>query len=170
MLRFLISALGITSESTATALERTVHAHLASDDEETSRIVVAVAGLLGSVAYADRDYSAPEEQRIREELGRVAGLSRAGVDAICSVLREHIVDVSTVEAPAYARALRELADPELRREILDVLVDVAAADGEISVAETNVLRVTVTSLGLSQGDYNASQARHREKLSVLKKG
>ena len=43
-------------------------------DEATIRIVSAIAGLLGQVAYADHDYSEPEERKIREALGRVEGL------------------------------------------------------------------------------------------------
>lgn len=169
MFRWLTEGIGSGAKAAATKLEQVVRGHLVGADEETLRIVVAIAGLLGTVAYADRDYSASEEARIRTELGRVSGLSSVGVDAICSVLREHILVIATVEAPIYARELRELADHELRLQVLDALVDLAAADDEITVAETNVLRTMVTALGLSQADYNASQARHRDKLSVLKK-
>ena len=35
--------------------------------------------------------------------------------------------------------------------------------------ETNLLRLTATALGLTQDDYNACQARHRDKLAVLKR-
>jgi uncharacterized tellurite resistance protein B-like protein len=54
-------------------------------------------------------------------------------------------------------------------QVLDALVDLAASDNEITVAETNVLRLTATALGLTQDDYNASQAMHRDKLTVFKK-
>ena len=64
--------------------------------------------------------------------------------------------------------MRELTDLDLRREVLDVLVDLAAADDEVSMSETQLLRRTATAMGLSQDDYVASQARHRDRLSVLK--
>ncbi len=38
----------------------------------------------------------------------------------------------------------------------------AEADDEITIAETNVLRATTTALGLTQSDFNTSQARHRD--------
>jgi uncharacterized tellurite resistance protein B-like protein len=151
-----------------TALERVVRAHMAEADDETVRIVAAIAGLLGAVAYADRRYDPAEERRIREEIGRVEGLGQGGVDAIAAVLRDHVAEISTVEAPIHARNLLDLGDRDLRLRVLDALVDLAAADNEITVAETNTLRLTTTALGLSQDDYNASQARHRDKLSVLK--
>jgi uncharacterized tellurite resistance protein B-like protein len=169
MLSWLTQRMGFEAPATATKLEQAVRAHLTGADDEAMKIVVSVAGLLGTVAYADREYSTIEEERIRAELGRVAGLTRAGVDAICSVLREHIVTVATVEAPIYARELRELADRDLRLQVLDTLVDLAAADDDVTIAETNLLRTLAPSLGLSQADYNASQARHRDKLRVLKK-
>jgi uncharacterized tellurite resistance protein B-like protein len=145
-----------------------VRAHLRSADEETVRVVTCIAGLLGTVAYADRDYSAAEEQRVRAELARVHGMPEAGIDAIADALRRHIVEVSTVLVQRYCRSLRELADRELRQELLEVLVDVAAADGTISHAEVNVLRQVTSALGLDQADYNTAQEKHKGKLRVLR--
>jgi uncharacterized tellurite resistance protein B-like protein len=167
MLRWLAEKITSAAPERGTVLEQTVRAHLS--DTEGARIVAAIAGLLGTVAYADRQYAAVEEERIRQELARVHGLTAAGVEAICAVLREHIVEISTVEAPVYARELLALADRDLRLEVLDALVDLAAADDEITVAETNLLRLTATALGLTQQDYNAAQARHVDKLKVLRK-
>ncbi|HEX9619257.1 MAG TPA: TerB family tellurite resistance protein [Polyangiaceae bacterium] len=152
----------------AAELEREVAAHMSGADAESIRVVTAMAGLLGAVAYADRNYSQDEEHRVRAELDRVQGLPSRGVEAVCAVLREHVLELSTVQIPRYCRLLRELGDRELRLEVLASLVDLAAADGSISSAETNLLRQVTTALGLDQGDYNAAQARHRESLDVLR--
>jgi len=162
-------ALGATTPAVNTRLAEVVQAALPQADDDTRRVVVAVAGLLATVAYADRDYAPVEEARIAKELSRVQGLDQRGVAAIRAVLRESVRNIATVEAPIYARELRALADHDFRREVLDALVDIAAADDEITVAETNVLRATATALGLSQDDYNDSQARHRDKLRILKR-
>jgi uncharacterized tellurite resistance protein B-like protein len=151
-------------------LKDVVAQQLPGADAESVLVVTAIAGLLGTVAYADRSYSGAEEQRVRQELERVHGMTSAGIDAICVALRAHIVEVSTVQAPRYSRLLVELADRELRVEVLEVLVDLAAADGEISVAEVNLLRQITTALGLSQADYNAAQQKYRERLTVLRQG
>ena len=145
-----------------------VRLHLGGADEETVRVVTALAGLVGVVAYADRDYSEGEERQLRGELARIHGMTQPGIDAICAVLRHHILEVATVQLPRYARELVALADRELRLDILQVLVDVAASDGQITQPETNALRHVTTALGLEQQDYNAAQARHRGKLSALK--
>lgn len=145
-----------------------VREHLPEADDETARVVAALGGLLAAVAYADRDYSNDEEAVVRRLLARVHGMTDAGIDAICDAMRRHVIEASTVGIPRFTRELRELGDAELRREVLEALVDLAAADGRITMNETNLLRQITTSLGLSQGDYNDAQARHRERLSILK--
>jgi uncharacterized tellurite resistance protein B-like protein len=152
----------------AEELTRVIQQQLPEADVDTVRVVVAMTGLLGAIAYADRNYSELEEKRVRSELSRVHGMTAAGIDAICTALRRHIIEVSTVQAPRYCRDLLELGDRELRFEVLGVLVEVAAADGVITPAETNLLRQTTTALGLTQLDYNELQQEHRQKLSVLK--
>jgi uncharacterized tellurite resistance protein B-like protein len=150
------------------ALFDAVRAELPEVDLETAKIVTAVAGLLGGVAYADRQYSAPEEGRVRENLARVHGMTARGVDAIVKVLREHLLDIATVQAPRYCRVLREEADRDTRLEVLEMLADIAAADGEIKHEEVTLLRNTTQALGLDQADYNAVQGKHRDKLSLLR--
>jgi len=153
--------------SATDALVEEVRGVLPEADTETREIVVAVAGLLAAVAYADRRYTAEEDRRVREELGRLHGMTEAGADAICTVLDRHARELSTVGVPSFCRSLVELGDRELRLEVLGMLVELAAADGVIDTSESNLLRLTTRSLGLSQDDYNAAQAAHTAKLGVL---
>jgi uncharacterized tellurite resistance protein B-like protein len=145
-----------------------VREHLPGADDETTRVVAALGGLLAAVAYADRHYSTDEEAVVRKLLARVNGMTEAGIEAICDAMRRHVIEASTVGIPRFTRELRELGDTELRREVLEALVDLAAADGRVTMSETNLLRQITTSLGLSQSDYNDAQARHRDRLSILK--
>jgi uncharacterized tellurite resistance protein B-like protein len=149
-------------------LEATVTEALPLADRETVLTVVAIAGLLGAVAYADRSYSADERKRVRAELARLNGMSETGAEAVATLLEKRLVELSTIETPRFCRVLRDLADDELRREVLGMLVDLAAEDGVITSAESNVLRRLTSSLGLGQDDYNAAQARHKERLGVLR--
>jgi len=151
-----------------TELVRTVARAMPSEDDETHRIVAAIAGLLAQVACADHDYSDSERRQIRAELGRIQALSSAGADEVAELLDERIGEVVAVELPWHARTVRELCERDFRLHILDLLVDLAAADGEVSLSETNLMRQMALSLGLTQEDYNAAQARHRDKLSVLR--
>jgi uncharacterized tellurite resistance protein B-like protein len=123
---------------------------------------------MACVDYADRIYYVAEQAHAREPLQRIHGLSAAGALAICDTLREHIAELATTSMQVHTRQLRERSELELRREVLDVLVDLAAADDELSLVETDLLRRTASAMGLTQDDYLASQARHRARLSVLR--
>jgi uncharacterized tellurite resistance protein B-like protein len=168
--RWLGSARNLEVPEDAREILYRVREHQPDADDETVRVVAALGGLLAAVAYADRDYSSDEESVVKKLLARVHGMTAAGIDAICDAMRRHVVEASTVGVTRFTRELRELGDAELRREVLDALVDLAAADGRVTMNETNLLRQITTSLGLSQSDYNESQARHKERLSILKPG
>jgi uncharacterized tellurite resistance protein B-like protein len=150
------------------ALRTTVRGVLPQADTETVQIVAASAGLLACVAFADRDYSAAEETRIHDLLTTIEGIDDEGASTILRTLRSHARSFSTVQAPRFCRTLREHGDRDLKVHVLELLVEVAAADHEISHNEVTVLRQLTTSLGLEQADYNAAQEKHREKLSALR--
>lgn len=149
-------------------LAQIVAKYLVEADDATRRIVTAVAGLLAKIAYADGDYSPQEETAIRQELSRVHGLSEAGVDAICGLLSDQISHVALLGDHDWTRDLRELADRELRLEVLEVLVEMAVADQVLKYDEQVQLRRIAKSLNLTQDDYNSVQAKHRDKLSTLR--
>lgn len=136
-------------------------------DSETQQIVVAVAGLFGCVSYADRAFEPAEVAAVVGLLQTIHGIDDIAARAIVDALRDNIVHVSTVEAPRYARTLKQLGDRELRLHVLTMLLEVAAADHEISHSEAVMLRQMTTSLGLEQADYNDLQSQHKDKLAAL---
>jgi uncharacterized tellurite resistance protein B-like protein len=145
-----------------------VRGHMPDASDDTQRLVIALAGLCSCVAYADRRYDASEQAHVRAALARVHGLDEAGVAAICEALAAHVEELAASNAQAYTRDLRELGTVEMRREILDALVDLAAADEDLSLVETDLLRRTARAMGLDDDDYVVAQSRHRGRLSVLK--
>ena len=157
------------SEEERAALAERVRTYIQTADDETVRIISAMVGLLACTAYADREYAASERDQVRQVLCRINGLSPAGVDAIVELLDARIVQLTLTDFQGYLRDLRELADPDTLLQILEALMELAAADDAVSTAETNLLRRAASGLGLSADDYNAVQARYRHKLSVLKR-
>lgn len=146
-----------------------VGAQLPEADPATVRIVAAISGLLACVAFSDRELHEAERKHLREILGRVHGMRAEGAEAICGLLERHLTQFTVVNPHAYTRSLRELTDREMRLEVLDVLVDIGAADGELSFEETQTIRRLTSALGLDQNDYNTAQSRHRDRLSSIKK-
>lgn len=144
-----------------------VRAQMPDAAEATQRVVTAVAGLLACVAYADREFSEPEQRAIRDELARIHGMSPEGAERVVGLLVADIQPIARSGDHGWVRDLRELTDREQRLEILEVLLDLAAADGVIDHAEVNYLRRLSTQLGLEQREYNAAQARHRDKLGLI---
>lgn len=150
------------------ALLSIVREHMPDADEGEVRIVAAVAGLVGCVAYADGEYRRDEAAEVERLLGRIHDLPRAAVEAICDLLDSRIAELSRGEVHPHARAIKQGTEREARIEVLEVLMDLAAADGEITVEETELLRRVAKLLGLSVDEYVNAQARHRDKLSVLR--
>lgn len=138
-------------------------------DSNTVQVVAAVAGLLAAVAYSDREFAQAEADMIRATLGRIEGLGPAGTGAVLHLLQEIAAEAATIHTYRFTRTLKEQMDREARVEILDLLVDLTAADGKILTSESSFVRQVTTGLGLTQDDYNASQSRHRDKLKVLER-
>ena len=136
-------------------------------DTDTVSIVTACAGLLAAVAYADRDFSAPEAREIERLLGSVEGLGPGGAQVIVRTLEAHRVELASVHATRFTRTLRELGTRDLRVHVLEMLVSLAATDNVISLSEQNTMRQLTRALGLEQDDYNRAQNERRLELDKL---
>lgn len=157
-----------TPDNAIDRLRGAIKSHLPEADEVTVRIVTAITGLLGAVSYADLVFKPDEEAHIRSVLSRVNGLGPRSIDPLLQAVRDAAPEASEIHMHRLARELHELTDRELRLEVLDSLVDLAAADNELTFEETRYLRQVTLALGLDPSDYNASQQRHRQKLTVLR--
>lgn len=149
-------------------LREAVASNMSDADDGTIAILGALAGLLAQVAHADNTLDEAELEEIRGQLARIDGLSGEGVVAVLALLRSHGKALFSEGTQSYTRVLYEQCAREMRLEVLDLLMDVAAADGSVSMDETHLIRRICTALGLSDADYLASQTRYRDHLSVLK--
>jgi uncharacterized tellurite resistance protein B-like protein len=139
-------------------------------DAETAALVGAVAGLMSTVAHADRVYTDEERFHVRTALERMHALSAGSAAAISELLETRMAELAHESLQTYTRILYEGMERGGRLEVLDVLMDLAAADDVLSTEETNLLRRIARALGLSDDEYLASQQRHRDKLGVLGAG
>lgn len=149
-------------------LRRLVAHSMPDADAQQAALIGALAGLLATVAYADRKYTGAEREQISDALTRVHQLDPGALGAIEELLAEQVTELAHEPLQTYTRVLYEGMEREGRLEVLEVLMDLAAADEVLSMDETNLLRRIATAIGLSDQEYNASQERHRQRLSVLK--
>ncbi|RJO64780.1 MAG: TerB family tellurite resistance protein [Myxococcales bacterium] len=157
-----------TGQSFSSELEAAIAERLPKLDPARRRALAAFAGLLGSAARADLDFSADEEARIRAILVSFAELPKPEAAVVAGVIREAAPALAGLEDDAYIKILNEEAPIDQKKLILSCLFAVAAADEEISSEENERIRQISVSLKLSQVDFFAVRSLYRDKLSVLK--
>jgi uncharacterized tellurite resistance protein B-like protein len=168
LFRWLFGESETSPASASDELRALVARSMPNADAETAALVGALAGLLATVAHADREYSEAERGQIRSALSAIPALPEGAVAAIESLLSERMAELAHESLQTYTRLLYRGLDREARLEILEVLMDLAAADEVLDMQETNLLRRIANALGLTAAEYSASQARHRDKLGLLK--
>lgn len=130
---------------------------LDADTERELRWVCASAALLGHVAAADHAVDASERARMAEILDRFGGLQRSDVDLVVD-----IVDSAVLRDVGYFTFTRELCAVttiDERERFLDLLFEVASADGHIDYRELEEIRKVSKALELSHGSFIAAKAR-----------
>lgn len=152
------------NEEAERRLEAVVRERMSGASDESVGIVLAMAGLLARVAYADRQYTTQEAARVREELRQVLGFSEPDVNAVCAALAEHIDTVGAGPIERYTDVLRGQLDVHMRADTVKVLVELAAADSEIAPAEERVIRAAARSLWVDEALLEALILRAHQML------
>lgn len=125
------------------ALEATAEAEL--------RRLCAIGALLGRVANADDNFDESEQQKVVTLLHQVSGLRRKDIELIVEIIREEVE--KGLDYLPFVREFAETASEADRERILELLFNVAAADGEIGHAESEEFRKLARALGISHRDF-----------------
>lgn len=140
------------------ALMRDLRAALPHDESVLLRYIGTVLVLLGKVAMADGRVTPKEEETLRALLSHVEGLAPSGVDAVCDALQGKIPAFSESEMELVYSELRAICDGSERRQIMRLLVRIAAADGRLSDAEREELLRIADELGVPLEDVDDVEA------------
>lgn len=135
-------------------------------DEELKE-VTAVAGLLGRVAYADSEISKEEQTEIKSILQKKSKLTAAAIEIILTLIVEKRVELLTLEEHFYARLANEVMSKEARKQLLENLFQIAAADGTICLEEENTLYGTAVSLKIPKNELTELKRKFKSYLSVF---
>jgi uncharacterized tellurite resistance protein B-like protein len=134
------------------ALLRELRRALPDDESVVVRYIAIVVVLLGRVAMADGRFSEKEEQTLRGLLAHVDRLSPNSAERVCSALKGQLPRVSEDELSLCYRELKGLCDGRERVEVMRLLTQLAAVDGEPTAAEHAELASIAESLGVPMSD------------------
>jgi uncharacterized tellurite resistance protein B-like protein len=148
---------------------RRIVAELESMEPAQARLLALFAFLLARVANVDLEISGDETremERIVETHGRLRPAQAALVVEIAKAENRLLGPTHNFVA---AREFRDLAGEEQKRALLDCLFAVAAADGAISVAEEEEIRVVSRALLLDEADYLSIRSGYKHLRTVLRR-
>ncbi len=120
---------------------------LPHDESVLLRYIATVVVLLGKVAWADGEVTPKEEERLRALLTHIEGLAPPGVDAVCEALHGKIPSFSGDEMDLVYTELRALCDGNERRQVMRLLLSIAAVDGRPTDSERAELARISAELG-----------------------
>jgi uncharacterized tellurite resistance protein B-like protein len=156
-----------TSGDTATV--RKIVGALEDMDPERARFVAAFAYLLGRVAHADLDVGRRETREMEELVQSFGDLPQAQAVLVVEIAKSQNRLFGGTENYRVAREFKLLSTPGERRELLDCLFAVSAADDAITGDEEGELRQIAAELGFSHRQYVEVRSAYNDKRSVIQR-
>ena len=125
---------------------------------------VAVAGLLVEVAHMQEDFDPAERATIRRLLAKRFGLADGDVDALIETADRRVQEAG--DFWTFARVVKDRYDEAQRIAMIEMMWEVAYADGRLDDFEASLLRRVVGLIYVD--DYQSGAARKRvlERLGI----
>lgn len=156
------------SSSSESQVIREISNELKGLSAQESEFVAAYAFLLGRVAYADQDVSSEELGRIADILKSKASLSEGQAGLIAKMVQSLNENLGGTENYLVAREFHGFATHEQKKDLIDALFAVAAADESVSSEEEKEIKLIASELKLSANDVNLIRSKYRAFRDVLK--
>lgn len=125
---------------------------------------VAAAALLVEAAHIDGEMDEVEEDAIRKALARHFQLGDDEIDALIVEGKKRTEQSNQIVG--FTRAIKEAFDYDERVEILELLWEVAYADGSLDPYEANLLRRIGGLVYVSDMDRGAAKKRVKTRLGL----
>jgi uncharacterized tellurite resistance protein B-like protein len=133
-----------------------------------ARYLAAFAYILGRVANTDLEISEAETRKMEEIVKRLGHPSEEQAILVVQIAKSQNRLFGGTENYLVSREFREIASEDQRRELLDCMFAVSAADDSISAAEENVIRQIADELGFTREAFVVARAAWSEKRAVLR--
>ena len=136
----------------------------AEQGEELSDLHLAAAALMVEAALMDEDYAEVERRRIVELLGRHFELSPEAAAALLTAGERRLA--KSVDLYGLVRVINDRYGPEERLQIIEMLWEVAYADGTLDDHESSLLRRIAGLLYVTDQQSGAARKRVLNRLGL----
>jgi len=147
---------------------RTIVSRLESLPPEQAKLLAAASYILGRAANADLEISDVETRAMEEILVEQGLADEAQAVLVVEMAKLQVRAVGGTEDFLVTREFREHSTPEQRLAILRACFVVAAADDEITSAESDSLAEIANELGIEREDLRLLRAGFADKLVAVR--
>jgi uncharacterized tellurite resistance protein B-like protein len=171
MLRRFLNAYRLAAADARDAVVDKIHQVFAADaDEDAAFFAVATktlcaAAIFCEIAMADDELAAGEKERVRDLLLVRFGLNDAEADALFKIGRQATADSSRL--PRMTASVRDHFNREERIELIEMLFDLAHANGEQHAREIEIAEQAGTAIGLNSQEIQRARAKIAERHRAL---
>jgi uncharacterized tellurite resistance protein B-like protein len=128
------------------------------------KVQLATVALLVEAAQMDAEFGAEERAKIGELVEQRFGLDRADSKALLQAASDKVEQ--SVEVFGFTREIKNAFSPEERIEMMEMLWEVAYADGELHDLEANLMRRLAGLLHVSDRDSGSARKRVLARLGL----
>jgi len=138
-------------------------------DPARARHLAAFAYVLSRVASADLEISDVETRKIVEIVQRLGNIPEEQALIVAEIANSQNRLFGGTENFLVTREFKEIASDEERRQLLDCLFAVSAADDAITGEEENQIWQIASELGFSHPEYIQARLAYQSKRTVFKR-
>ncbi len=135
---------------------------------ERARFVAAFAYILGRVAHADHHFSAEETEAMEGVVRGFGDLPEEQAVLVVQIAKSQNRLFGGTENFLVTREFREISSPAERRQLLDCMFAVSAADDSISSAEESQIRQIASELGFTHREFVTARLAYSDQREVMR--
>ena len=166
LMRRLVGGKQTSGGSESASVARIVK-ELESLDESTAYFLASFSYVLARVAAADLDVDPAEEEAMYRILLESTELDAQHARLVTQIAREQAAEEGGTENYLATREFREHSSREQQVRLLRALLQVAAADGHVSEAETNEITSIAEEIGFSPAEVKGLRADVRHQAATV---
>lgn len=138
-------------------------------DPERARYVARFAYVLGRVANADLEVTDVETRAMERQVCALGALDEAEAMLVVEIAKAQHRLFGATDSFSITREFAMSATLEQKRELLECLFAVSAADENVSGVEESEIRRIVKELDLHHEDFIAARASYRDHIALLRR-